>query len=180
MDTLSCIATRRSQRRFTDQQVEKEKIATILKAGQAAPIGHSYFKGYQLTVVQNKEVLEAYDKASSLAWGSPKAHLFYNAPTLIVVSAKPQSPELRVYACDCGCIMQNMQLAAVELGLGCVFLWGLLNRIPQDEAFTKALNLPEGFRPECILALGYPVPGTELKARTLEQVPDRLGVNFVD
>ena len=179
MEVLDCIATRRSQRRFTDQAVEQEKLDIILKAAQAAPIGHSYFKGIQLTVVQNKEVLAAYDKASAIAWGKPHLHLFYNAPCVIVVSCNPADPSLHVHACDAACIMENMQLAAVEEGLASVFLWGLLNRIPQDEAFNKALNLGEGFRPECMLALGYPVPGTELKPRKIEEVPDRLAVNFV-
>lgn len=180
MEALNCIATRRSQRRFTEQLIEKEKLEIIVKAGQAAPIGHSYFKGYQITVVQNQEILKAYDRASAEAWGKPHLHLFYNAPCVIVVSAKPQDPSIHVHALDCACIMQNMQLAAVELGIGCCFLWGLLNRIPQDEAFNAALNLPEGFRPECMLACGYPVPGTELKPRTIQEVPDRLGVNYVE
>ena len=180
MNTLDCIATRRSHRKFMAKPIEQEKLDIILKAAQASPISKSYFKGYQISVVRNPQVLADFDKTTAEAWGTPQAHLFYSAPTVIVISAKPLDPQYHVFACDCGCIMENMQLAALELGLGSVFIWGILNRIPQNEAFNAALKLPDGFRPECLLALGYPQEGSVPQARSIEDVPDRLAVNFVD
>lgn len=61
-----------------------------------------------------------------------------------------------VYIADVGCILENMQLAATDIGLGSVYLWALLNRIPQSPQFVASLELPEGFKPVSALALGYP------------------------
>ncbi len=179
MNTLDTLATRRSTRKFMpSQQVEMEKIATILKAAYASPVGHSEYKGLHISVIQNATLLQELAAYCGKAFGNEKYNPFYNAPTLIIVSAKPEEDGQLVYIANVGCVMENMQLAATELGLGCVFLWAMLNRIPQSPDFLEALSLPESFKAISALALGYPqIP---LSKRTLQDIPDnKIVTNFI-
>lgn len=178
MNTFEVIATRRSTRKYLPAQVEKEKINLLLKAAYAAPIGHNAYKDLHITVIQNQELLEKTALFCGKAFGNEKYNPFYNAPTLIIVSAKPKEDEQLVYIADVGCVMENMQLAATEMGLGCVYLWAMLNRIPQYPELIQALNLPEGFKAISALAVGYPeVP---LTPRTLDDIADgKIATEFV-
>lgn len=179
MNSLDNMATRRSTRSYTDRQVEREKLDIVLRAASAAPVGHGAYKDLRLTVVQNAQLLAETAAYCGRAFGNPKYNPFYEAPTLIVVSAKPKADGQPVFIADIGCVMENMQLAATELGLGCCFLWAMLNRIPQDERFIAALSLPEGFRAYAALALGY--PAAPLPQRSLVDIKaDRIAVDFVE
>lgn len=178
METLNTIATRRSTRKYLPTQVEKEKIDLLLKAAYAAPVGHSAYKDLHITVIQNQELLQKTAAYCGKAFGNEKYNPFYNAPTLIIVSAKPKEDEQLVYIADVGCVMENMQLAATELDLGCVYLWAMLNRIPQYPELIEALKLPEGFKAISALAVGY--PETQLPPRTLADIADnKIATEFV-
>ncbi len=103
---------------------------------------------------------------------------FHGAPLVIIVSHK--SPDVR--ACieytNVGCICENMQLAATDLGLGSCFLWGVLEamRLHPELDTTSILNLPEGFMPIMGVAIGH--PSEEPRLRTVKT--DRLSVQYFD
>lgn len=178
MNTFEVIATRRSTRKYLPAQVEKEKIELLLKSAYAAPVGHNSYKDLHITVIQNQNLLKKTAEYCGKAFGNEKYNPFYNAPTLIIVSAKPKEDGQLVYIADVGCVMENMQLAATELGLGCVYLWAMLNRIPQYPELIEALNLPNGFKAISALAVGYPeIP---LATRSLGDIPDnKITTEFV-
>lgn len=179
MNTLDALATRRSTRKYLPQQVEKEKIDIILKAAYAAPVGHSAYKDLHIAVVQNSELLQKTAAYCGKAFGNAAYNPFYGAPTLIIVSAKPKADQQLVYIADVGCVMENMQLAATELDLGCVYLWAMLNRIPQYPELIDALKLPEGYQAISALALGY--PETPLTPKTLADIPvGKIATEFID
>jgi nitroreductase len=52
---------------------------------------------------------------------------------------------------DVGAAMENMILAAKEKGLGSCWLLSV-----EREKLAKILNVPQGYRVDCVLALGYP------------------------
>lgn len=173
MDTLTAIATRRSTRIYKPEQISDSELQTILMAAWASPVSHGAYKDSYISVVQNPKILENFAEYCSQAFGNPAYNPFYKAPTLIVVSAKPTDDGQPVHLANVGCILQNMQLAATDIGLGCVFLWALLNRIPQSPQFVASLELPEGFKPISALALGYPAKPLEI--HTLDDVkPERI------
>ena len=147
MDTLTAIATRRSTRVYKPEQISDSQLQTVLAAGWASPVGHGAYDELYISVVQNPKILENFAEYCGQAFGNPKYNPFYGAPTLIVISAKPKDDGQMVYIADVGCILENMQLAATDIGLGSVYLWALLNRIPQSPQFVASLELPEGFKP---------------------------------
>ena len=178
MDFFTAIAMRRSTRIFTPEQIKDEDLALILKAGQAAPVGHSDFAGVRITALQNPDILKAWDQHCTAASGNPNYHMFYQAPTLIFVAAKPKSDGQPVYVADVACIMENMHLAATALGLGSVYLWAMVNRVPVTEELLHTLQLPPEFKPVSVLAVGN--PKLPVSTRTLAELkPDRIAATIL-
>lgn len=178
MDTLTAIATRRSTRVYKPEQISDSQLQTVLAAGWASPVGHGAYDELYISVVQNPKILENFAEYCGQAFGNPKYNPFYGAPTLIVISAKPKDDGQMVYIADVGCILENMQLAATDIGLGSVYLWALLNRIPQSPQFVASLELPECFKPVSALALGY--PAKPLAKRSFADIkPERIATKII-
>ena len=168
MDTLTAIATRRSTRVYKPEQISDSQLQTVLAAGWASPVGHGAYDELYISVVQNPKILENFAEYCGQAFGNPKYNPFYGAPTLIVISAKPKDDGQMVYIADVGCILENMQLAATDIGLGSVYLWALL----------ASLELPEGFKPVSALALGY--PAKPLEKRSFADIkPERIATKII-
>ncbi len=165
MDALTALATRRSTRKYKAEQIKDSELEIIMQAAQASPCGKNAYSDLHISVIQNPEILKNLSEFCGKEMGTPQFSPFYNSPTLIIMSAKPKADGQLVYVADVGCVMENMQIAATEIGLGCVYLWAMLNRIPQDPKFVETLNLPEGFKAISALALGY--PETPLVERSL-------------
>ena len=178
MDVFTAMAMRRSTRMFTPEQIKDEDLSLILQAGQTAPVGHSDFAGVRIAALQNPEKLQAWDQHCTTASGNPNYHMFYKAPTLIFVAAKPKDDGQAVYVADVACIMENMHLAATALGLGSVYLWAMVNRVPLTPELLETLALPPEFKPVSVLAVGY--PKLPLSPRTLATVkPNRIAATII-
>ena len=68
-------------------------------------------------------------------------------------------------------VVNQMHLAATDLGLGSVYMWGALEsmRMIPELDHAELLQLPEDFEPLIALAVGYPVK--ELEVRELKHRP---------
>ena len=83
-------------------------------------------------------------------------NLLYDAPTLVIVSSKPNEKAPTIGLANASCIIENMSLAGIEFGVGSVYLLGCVFAISKNEELIKELNLPEGFALDAAIALGYP------------------------
>lgn len=150
---LELIRTRRSCRRFTDEQVSDEALQAVLEAGTFAPTG----KGTQapwIVAVQNEALKARIARLNADIMGTT-TNPFYDAPTYVLVFA----PEDNVnnYR-DGSCVLQNMMLAAHALGLGSCWInrMDLLSRTDEGKALIRELGLPDGLLGIGSLALGVP------------------------
>ena len=166
MNTLESIFSRKSVRSFTGKPTEDE-LKTILKAAYASPIGRAKYENVHLTVITNQELLDKIDTIAAAFFRNPEIHPMYNAPVYIVVSAKLSNPADNVGYSNCAIVVENMALAAVEMGLGACHIWGATIALSQNKELLKELNLPEGFTPCCGIILGK----TE-EIYTEREVPD--------
>ena len=108
--------------------------------------------------------------------GTPDLHPFYGAPTVILVSSDISAhPMNNVNYSNAAIIVQNMALAAVELGVGSCHIWGAVRALENEDDFIKELNIPEGKIPCCALALGH-FDG-EYELREIED--NRILTNYV-
>jgi nitroreductase len=164
MELMKAIAIRKSTRSFKPDQISSEALDTILKAGCAAPVGMRAYNTVHITVIQNPDLLNKITEVTREVFGNPKMNPMYNAPTLILVSGKPNEKAPAIQLANASCIIENMSLAATDMGLGSVYLLGLITAISDNKELLKELNLPDGFVPAAAMSLGYPTePLTEEK-----------------
>ncbi len=156
MNTMETICSRKSVRTYTGEHITEEQLNTILKAANAAPVGMGQYEGVHLTVITNAELLGKIDAAGAAMLGKPDTHTLYGAPMLILVSAKmpPVKMMENVVYSNAAIIVQNMALAATELGVGVCHIWGATMATLNAPSILKELNLPEGFTPCCAVTLG--------------------------
>lgn len=159
---LENIKTRRSVRSYQDAQIPREQLEQILTAGLYAPSAKNS-QLCQFTVVQGKEKLEALRDAIAKAIHNPDYHHFYNAPTLVIVSAPKDYP---LAVPDCAVALENMFLAAHDLKLGSVWinqLGGICDQ-PEIRSILTKYGVPESHNVYGCAAIGYPA---------VEVAPDR-------
>lgn len=156
MEMMKTIEMRKSTRSYKSEQISNDSLNMILKAGCAAPIGMGAYDSMHLTVIQNSNLLDKITKVTANAFGNPNIKPLYGAPTLIVVSGKANNKAPHIEIANAACVIENIALAATSIGLGSVYLWGILVSFSKDKSLLKKLNLPEGFAPVSAIALGYP------------------------
>lgn len=177
MNTLDAIYSRRSIRNFNGEAITENELNEILKAAYAAPVGRAMYDTLNLTVVSNKDLLDRWEKHMAQAVGNPDLHPFYGAPTVILVSsAMPVAPMNNVNYSNAATIVQNMALAATELGVGSCHIWGAVGMLNSNAELMKELSIPEGKVPCCAIALGHFDGKYELR----EVAENRIATNYVN
>ena len=152
MNTLDAIKARHSSRGFTDKQISDADLEAILFAGGQAAVGGGDFKSMKLYAVQDPELLKAIDEAS--ARRRPGSHPLYGAPTLVVLASKKSILPYIEYT-NAGCVIENMMLAATDLGVDNIYLWMCMYGINENPDLMERLGFPEGYTCVGTMALGY-------------------------
>ena len=152
MNTLDAIKARHSTRGFSDRQISDDDLKTILFAGGQAAVGGADFQSMKLYAVQDPELLKAIDESSAKM--RPGSHPLYGAPTLVVLASKESILKSIEYT-NAGCVIQNMMVAAADLGIDSIYLWMSMYGINNDPELVKRLGFPEGFTCVGTMALGY-------------------------
>jgi nitroreductase len=152
-EVLKMILSRKSVRKYTGQSVNREDLATLVRAGQAAPSARDKRPGYFI-VVDKSEVIDL------LAAKLPNAWMLLTARHAIVVAGDLTKAHLgtttEYWAQDCCAATQNILLAAQELGLGTC--WTAAHPVAERIAHVRqVLKLPDHIVPLCVIAVGYPV-----------------------
>jgi len=149
METIEAIESRRSIRRYQDTLVEKEKIDALLEAAIRAPSWVNK-QCWRFVVVTDKDIIKKLTDANSMinSW-------LKDAPAVIVACADPKDSghnnDLPYYMMDVSLAMENLVLAAADMGLGTCFL------AAYDEGkVKKVLGIPDNVRVVTMTPLGYP------------------------
>ncbi len=153
-DVIEAIRTRSSTRGYTDEPLTAEELEAVLRAGLQAPtaanrqeIRFTVLSGESPALKKLREVFE-----SSLP-RTPEHSFYYDAPTLIILSA----PDSFVWGeVDAGIAVQNMALAAEGLGLGSLIIGCIRGVMTGEHAaeLAQALQFEEGFAFRVAIALG--------------------------
>ena len=152
METLEAIKKRVSTRKFLKKQITEKDLKIILEAGKQAPIAYNKYDDLVITVVQDKDTLKEIDRLCDEHYGADTM-IFFNAPTLIFVSSKKAKYDQEYE--NVACVMENMALAATDIGVGNVYLKGMTLHI-EEKTLSKLLKLEEGVRAIAALGVGYP------------------------
>jgi nitroreductase len=159
MDTVDCILTRRSIRKFKNIPVEWYKVGKIIECGSAAPTAGN-LQDFRFMVINNP------DLKREIAMASLEQLWMVTAPVLIVVLSEHVKTKRfygirgeRLYTIqDAAAAAENILLAAHSLGLsGC---W--VGAFDEDKV-NSLCNVPDYARAQVIIPIGYadeevPVP----------------------
>lgn len=151
METLEAIERRRSIQKYLDRPVEFEKITTIIDAARKAPSAGN-LQDWNFIIVTDKTLIK------QVAAYSVEQYWIQTAPVLIIVCGLPEKHEMyyglrgkRLYNVqDCAAAIQNILLAATDLGLGTCWIGAF-----EEEKIRSVFAIPPDARPQAIITLGY-------------------------
>ncbi len=175
-DTLRTIAQRRSFRQFKKEQIRDDELQAILDAGLQAPSGHNDQSWY-LTVIQNRERNDQISDGSKqemlklpVDWmvqigKNENFHIFYHAPTVILVAAREDAISPIADACAA---IENMLIAAESLGMGSCWIDFARLYFTSPERYRE-VGIPEGYKVHYSVALGYKPDGLQPNPRQMKR-----------
>jgi nitroreductase len=168
MDAMEAIYGRRATRAFTAAPISREDIGKAIAAAVQAPSAMNA-QPWAFAVVTGRAALKRCAdsaKAHLLATmepGTPLAKyrdmladaafdIFYGAPALVVVCAKPEGLHA---AEDCCLAAQNLMLAAHASGIGTCWV-GFARPWLELEETKKEIGIPAAYAPVAPIILGHP------------------------
>lgn len=173
METFKNIETRRSVRAFDDKPVEKTEIERMVQAAILAPTWKNS-QTVRYVAVTDKLVMEKISKTLI----EHNSKIVSASPLLMVVSSvtgrsgfntdgTPSSIYGEGYTFfDCGAAVENLCLAANEMGIGTVIL-GMFD----PEKLREILSISDSEAPIVLVACGYNTAElTAPKKRKIEEV----------
>ena len=173
-EVINNMMARRSVRQYLDKPVEHEKLAAVVQAGINAPSGMNR-QPWIIRVVEDQqlinEVTEVFkqENPDQVARDPNFKNMFRNAPNLICVC----TPAKGGGELDAGMLGENMMLAAQSLGLGTCCLGGPVRFLLANERckfFLERLDIPEDYKLNYIIAIGYPDEHPAAKPRDESKV----------
>ena len=145
MEFADVVTARNSVRGYSDKPVEEEKLAKILEAARLAP-SWANKQCCHYVVVKDKGMIL---KLSSIfnSW-------LKQAPVVVIACADPYDSGshdgMDYYLVDVGISMQQLILAATDLGLGTCWIGAFT-----ESKVKKVLGIPENVKVVALTPVGY-------------------------
>lgn len=161
-EALKVLYDRRSIRRYKNEQISREEMDAVIRAGVCAASGKNGQSAI-IIAVQDKETRDLLSRLNAAVLGV-KSDPFYGAPTVLIVLADAKSP---FAVQDGSLVLGNLMNAAKAIGLGSCWI----NRAKEvfDSEEGKALLKKWGVEGEWIgignCILGYPDEDPAMKPR---------------
>ena len=154
--TIEDLKTRRSIRKFKDEQISDDELKTILEAGTYAPTGRGA-QSPKIVVIQNQDTikkLSAWNRSFFPMEMPEDMDPFYGAPEVLVVLGNKAVP---TYVYDGSLVMGNMMNAAADLGVASCWVHRAKEEFESEEgkAILKELGIEGDYEGIGHLILGY-------------------------
>jgi len=171
LDVFDALKARRAIRYFEKTPVEEAVLRRLADAAHRAPTGGNV--PYRRVIVVNDErTIKVLRQVSPGILGEPAAVMVIYTD-LTVAKRNGRLSEICA-TIDGGAAAENVALAAAALGLGCCF-----TKSYSEAAVKEVLGIPDEFRTEVMLQLGYPragqPPPVHRKAEGMVTELDRFG-----
>lgn len=150
-DALENIYTRKSIRKYTEEEIEFSDLKQILKAAMSAPTARNK-RPYHFVVVKEQEIKDKLAKAKSAAKMIEESYY-----SIVVCCDKDKEETIDFIHQDCAAATQNILLASHALNLGAVWIGVRQDDEKEfDKNIKKILDLPDNIIPVSIVAIGHP------------------------
>jgi nitroreductase len=156
-ETIENLKTRRSIRKFKDEQITDEDLKTILEAGTYAPTGRG-LQSPKIVVIQNPETIKEFS-----AWNRSYFPVdvpedmdpLYGAKTLLIVLADSEVP---TYVEDGASVLAVLVNAAHAVGVGSCWIHRAREEFASEKGkeLLKEWGIPENYEGIGHVVLGYP------------------------
>lgn len=144
MNFEKVIKERFSTRKFSEMQVEQEKLDKILEAGRIAPTAKN-LQPFKIYVIKSEEGLQKIDEASPCR---------YNAPCVLLVCGDKETAftkgDYSTYEMDSCIVATHMMLEATNVGIDNIWI-----EMFDKDILRKEFDIPEKLEPICLLPIGY-------------------------
>lgn len=141
--TMDVIFSRKSVRHYTDQEVEADKLLTLVKAGMAAPTAMNRQPWSFIIVTNMAQVASINDR--------PGLMMLKKAKAVILVLGKKDE---KFWQQDCSAATENILLAAEALGLGAVWCAGY-PMTDRTESYKELFNYSDDYEVLSLISIGY-------------------------
>lgn len=144
MEFEEVIKKRTAIRKFSDKELEKEKLDKILEAGRLAPTAKNN-QPIKIYVVQSNEGIDKIDKATKCRYGAKTV--------LIICGNKEQSfkkDDFTTYEMDSCIVATHIMLEATNLSVDNIWIEAF-----DENILRKEFSIPEELVLVCLLPLGY-------------------------
>lgn len=171
---IETLLNHRSVRKFTEQELSKEQVQTIVEAAQSASTS-SFIQAYSIIGVSDKaKKKKLAELAGNQSYVENNGHVFVFCADLyrhevaanmegVDVSASLESTEkFMVSLIDAALAAQNAAIAAESMGLGICYIGGIRNQLTE---VCELLKTPNHVLPLFALVVGYPDQQTDKKPR---------------
>lgn len=172
-DMYETIAGRRTIRKFKPDPVPRELLERLIEAARLAPSAAN-LQPLEFVVVREDavraEVFPCLKWAAYIApAGDPAPGEEPKAYVVTLVNTKIRE---KMFEYDVGAAMENMILAALAEGVGSCWLLSI-----DRERLRAVLGVPEDYRIDSVLALGYPAeePAAEVMGESCRYWKDGQG-----
>ena len=159
------ILNRKSVRKYTKEEVKKEKLEMLVRAGMAAPSARNS-QPWLFFVIDDRTILD------NLAKQLPNAKMLLSAKAAIVVCGNLQKAlegdGREFWVQDCSAATQNILLAAESMGLGAVWT-GAYPRKETVNIIKVELGLPEHIVPLNVIPIGWQTGEEKPKQKYTEE-----------
>jgi len=148
METIKAIMSRRSIRTWTNEPVTEGERKIILEAAMNAPSAADARPWHFVTMDDPAIIRQFTDMGGT--------EMLAESTFMVMVCGDPSKEVYPgFWPQDCSCAAQNMQLAAHDIGIGCVWIaiYPLEERV---ETCRRILGVPEAVTPFALLAMGVP------------------------
>ncbi|MBQ3207673.1 MAG: nitroreductase family protein [Bacteroidales bacterium] len=156
MDFLEVIEKRHSVRKYSDKPVDKEILDTIVRVAQTAPSSRNS-RSSAFMIIEDRDTLDALSQMRDYGSG-----LLSGAQAAIVVMGDETKTDLWVDNCAISATFIQLAVTAMDLASCWVHCNGR-PRVKAEPEGAKAedyvrelLGIKDGFRPYCVIAIGYP------------------------
>jgi nitroreductase len=169
---LDLIINRQSDRKYSEKQIEEEKLARIIKAGRMAPSACNA-QPWKFIVVTDPYLLTTVSEAAQAKLLGMNSFV-RQAPVIIVIVREQANLSSRIGGTiknkdyshiDIGIAAENICLQAEAEGLGsCMIGWF------DENIIKKILGIPKTKRIELLITLGYSLSEKREKRRKPSEI----------
>ncbi|MCF0111683.1 MAG: nitroreductase [Erysipelotrichaceae bacterium] len=154
-ETIQCLQTRRSCRKYKNTQITDEQLHAILETGTYAPTGQGT-QNPLIVAVQNPKLVSEISRLNASVMNAANDP-FYGAPTVLIVFA---NTERRTYVDDGNMVIGNLLNAAHAVGVDSCYIYRARETFKTEEGkqFMKQWGIPETYEGIGNVILGYGEP----------------------